>query len=284
MRLLAQRRLASHTLVGVTEELAAARRAFDAAADRYACATARSPVLAAMRALTRRALACRLRPGSRVLEIGCGPGLDAVALARAGYRVTAIDWSPKMVALARERIAAALCAHRATARLLGLHQLDALPPEGFEAVFSNLGAFNCAPDLETVAASVAGRLRPGGLVVASVMGRLCPWDWVLSLARGRWRRAFVRLHRPPVAVPFHGHTVWTRYYTPAAFVRAFARAGFVLDALRSLALFTPPPYLDGWARRHPRLVATLLALDTRLAARPILRQFGDHFLVVLRRP
>lgn len=42
--------------------------------------------------------------GRRVLDAGCGTGLLAVDLARQGARVTAIDLSPNLVQLARERL------------------------------------------------------------------------------------------------------------------------------------------------------------------------------------
>src|SRR5215471_884248 len=42
-----------------------------------------------------------LAPGSQVLEIGCGAGFLAVALAQRGLRVCAIDSTPAMVELAR---------------------------------------------------------------------------------------------------------------------------------------------------------------------------------------
>jgi len=43
-----------------------------------------------------------LRPG-RVLELGCGTGVNAVYLASAGFDVTAIDLAPTALTLARER-------------------------------------------------------------------------------------------------------------------------------------------------------------------------------------
>jgi SAM-dependent methyltransferase len=42
--------------------------------------------------------------GGRILDAGCGPGRDALAFSRRGYRVTAIDASAAMVALASERL------------------------------------------------------------------------------------------------------------------------------------------------------------------------------------
>jgi len=42
--------------------------------------------------------------GRRILDAGCGTGLMAVDLARQGARVTAIDLSPNLIQLARERL------------------------------------------------------------------------------------------------------------------------------------------------------------------------------------
>jgi SAM-dependent methyltransferase len=44
-----------------------------------------------------------LRPGSRVLDLTCGPGLYAVALAARGCQVTGVDFSPASVRYAREQ-------------------------------------------------------------------------------------------------------------------------------------------------------------------------------------
>ncbi|HEX5501234.1 MAG TPA: class I SAM-dependent methyltransferase, partial [Thermomicrobiales bacterium] len=45
--------------------------------------------------------------GGRVLELACGSGRVLVPLARAGHRVVGLDASPHMLALAREKLAAA---------------------------------------------------------------------------------------------------------------------------------------------------------------------------------
>jgi SAM-dependent methyltransferase len=46
-----------------------------------------------------------VRPGDPVVELGCADGFVTVALAKAGYRVTAVDLSPRMIEVARERVA-----------------------------------------------------------------------------------------------------------------------------------------------------------------------------------
>src|SRR2546426_6586236 len=50
-----------------------------------------------------RVLDAGLLPGKTVLEIGCGTGTNAIALARRGYRVTAVDFVDMAVRPAREK-------------------------------------------------------------------------------------------------------------------------------------------------------------------------------------
>jgi SAM-dependent methyltransferase len=45
-----------------------------------------------------------LHPGSRVLEIGCGTGQATLSLARRGYTIVAVELSPNMADLARQRL------------------------------------------------------------------------------------------------------------------------------------------------------------------------------------
>jgi SAM-dependent methyltransferase len=46
--------------------------------------------------------ALQLRPGLRVLDVGCGPGRHAHALAQRGITVHGVDLSPRFIELARE--------------------------------------------------------------------------------------------------------------------------------------------------------------------------------------
>ncbi|HVC34765.1 MAG TPA: class I SAM-dependent methyltransferase, partial [Chloroflexota bacterium] len=262
--------------------LAENRRAFDGVAADYDGPLGNNLLIQRMRLRLWQTIEASLAPGSRLLDLGCGTGLDAVHLALRGYQVLATDWSPRMVARTQARIESSGVGASATAQLIGLHQLDRLDGERFDGIYSDLGPLNCAPDLAEVAGAAARLLRPGGLFVASVIGRRCPWEALYYILRGDLDRARVRSRRGSVPVGLNGNTVWTRYFTPGEFYREFAGA-FELRSYRGLGLFLPPPYLLHVYRRWPRLFAACAWLDDRLGALPAVREAGDHFLIVLAR-
>lgn len=222
-------------------------------------------------------------PGSRLIDLGCGTGLDAVRMAGLGHRVTALDWSAQMVERTRERAESASLGVRVQARVLGAHELDRLEGEAcFDGAYSDLGPLNCVPDLGVVARECARLVRPGGALVFTVIGRYCPWELLHYARQRRWSRAAIRFARGTVPVGMNGHRIWTRYYSPREFTRAFAE-DFELEHLRGLCVFVPPPYLTGLRKHHPDAYRRLWRLDRLVAGWPLVRQFGDHFLIVLRR-
>ncbi len=259
------------------------RRAFDSVARDYARSNEVNPLLRGMRARVLASVRTQMPAGGHLLDLGCGPGVDAVQLARDGFRVTAIDWSPGMAAEAARRAEAAAVSAQVRIEPLGIHELSRLAPATFDGAYSNFGPLNCVPDLERAARAIAARLEPGAPLVASVIGRVCPWEIGLYAARGDWRRVAVRFARRATPVPLNGGAVWTQYFTPGRFAAACARAGFVTMSVRALGLCAPPPYLGAFASRHPRLVRRLEWLDDHLGGLPPFRWWGDHFLIVLRR-
>jgi SAM-dependent methyltransferase len=106
-----------------------------------------------------------LEPGMRVLDVGCGPGRHALALARRGFAVHGVDLSPDFVALARD--AAAAEDLPATFAVEDVRELSA---SGFDAAiclcqggFGLLGGAEDAAVLERIASAVV----PGGAVAVS---------------------------------------------------------------------------------------------------------------------
>jgi ubiquinone/menaquinone biosynthesis C-methylase UbiE len=259
------------------------RRAFDSVAAGYHRSNLENLVLRGMRQRTIAAVLRHAPRPSHLLDLGCGPGTDAESLAALGYTITAIDASPRMVDEARRRLRESGVADRVSVHQLGLDALDALPPASTDTAYSNFGPLNCVEDLDATAGAIARRLRAGGIVVASVIGRICPWEIGVYAMRGDLARVRIRFARGAVGVPLNGHVVRTQYYMPRTFQQSFERAGFRRVSLRALGLFAPPPYLQAFAERHSTLVHALERADDAMGAWPVLRNAGDHFLIVLRK-
>ncbi|GGX58982.1 methyltransferase type 11 [Streptomyces minutiscleroticus] len=99
-----------------------------------------------------------VRPGSRVLEAGCGTGRATVPPAGRGCRITAVEAGPRMAAVARRNLAGAgaVDAEVVTAEF----ESWPLPEEPFDAVVSATAFHWIDPAVRT--AGAADVLRPGG--------------------------------------------------------------------------------------------------------------------------
>jgi SAM-dependent methyltransferase len=219
---------------------------------------------------------------SHLLDLGCGTGLDAIRMAQRGHVVTATDWSPGMVRRTIERAARENLAGQVIGANIGAHELEKLPASAcYDGAYSNLGPLNCVPSLTDTARECARLLKPGGVLVFSVIGRICPWEIVHYSLKRRWARAAVRFSRGVVPVGMNQHTIWSHYFTPSQFYRAF-RPFFQLQQYRGLCLFAPPPYLTWMPEQHPQWHERLWRLDRRVAGWPLLRDMGDHFVISMK--
>ena len=113
--------------------------------------------------------------GGPVLEVGAGTGRIALPLARAGHAVTALDPSPAMLAIARERAAAeGLSVAFLDGRLPGAPLL----PTAFSSVILPNDVLLACPTAEEQAAALreaAAALAPGGRLALDVAG---PDHWL----------------------------------------------------------------------------------------------------------
>ena len=99
-------------------------------------------------------------PGLRLLDLGCGPGRDLVALSALGHVLTGLDATPEFVCMAR---AASNC----PVLEQSFFELD-LPEAAFDGVFANASLFHVP---RALLPKVLGELRrclvPGGVLFCS---------------------------------------------------------------------------------------------------------------------
>lgn len=124
-------------------------------------------------------LACK--PGSSVLDLGCGAGLVSVALAREGYRVYGIDISPRMIEQALQLAAE----HQITSRVIsfdvGNVEHIALGDTAVDAILCR-NVLDFVPSPGTALSEIGRVLKPGGRLVLSVLGAHSP------VKEDSWRR------------------------------------------------------------------------------------------------
>lgn len=281
---------------------------FDAAASGYAHAVEASLAMAAQRRASLRLLLATFPAGSHLLEVGCGVGHEAVALARRGRTVLATDPAPTMVAATVARARAAGVEGRVATRVLAAGDLAALAhapgPTSFDGAYSSFGALNCEPRLGAAAAALAALLPAGARLVVSAINRWCPFEALWFAAHGDLARATRRLRPfasgpllPPCALPappggaaalphLDGPDappyVAFRYLTPAGLARAFA-PWFAVERQGAFGVLQPPPPLEPLYRRWARLWQALDMVEARLRWSPPWSRLGDHLVLVLRR-
>lgn len=228
----------------------------------------------------------RLAPGSTVLEVGCGPGLLAVELARRGLIVEATDTVEAMLDRARRTAASAGVEDRIRFDVRDVHDLG-FDDERF-ALVVGLGVLPWIDRPAAALAEIARVLALSGRVILSINNRL-PLHVLADPARlpllapvrdatreviGAVRRAPGRERARPIT-----------FAKPAAFAGELERAG--LHLLRDQPFGFGPFTVLGW----DVLPASVgVALEGRLqrraerADRRLLEAFAAQYLVSAERP
>src|SRR5258708_26906929 len=124
------------------------RDAFDSVAADYDGPRGNNDLIQDMRSEMWRWLDATFSRGSRLIDLGCGTGLDAIRMAKLGHFVTATDWSSQMVSRTSDRAERERVTERVKVLTVGGHELHLLDAAAtYDGIYSNLGPLNCVPDL-----------------------------------------------------------------------------------------------------------------------------------------
>ena len=101
---------------------------------------------------------CERLEGKRVLEVGCGPGIDAAKMAARGLEVIATDYAPEFVAAVHKQHP------NLDVRLMDMTEPN-LPKESFDGIYGFASFIHLPRDLADQALSrLCALLVPGGLL------------------------------------------------------------------------------------------------------------------------
>jgi SAM-dependent methyltransferase len=220
------------------------------------------------------------RPDSRLLDIACGNGLTSRRLAALGCRVTAFDFSAKLIEKAKMRTSS-LQSQFSNSPIF-YHVLDATdesqllntlqPLAPFDSALSNMALFDM-PEIEPLFRALRRLLAPGGVFVFSLMhpafnnpsAALMAEEWDdgelhtrYAVKTSRYMTSFqskglALRNQPKPQLYFHRPI---RYYLNVGF-----QNGFILDGFeeRSFSPEHPQVSVLGWGGKFSEIPPVLIA-------------------------
>lgn len=189
------------------------------------------------------------RPPGRLIDLGCGTGRLAIALAIRGYRMIGVDLSPEMLRILGGKAASlGLDIPRIQANLV---ELDCVANQTFDyaaCLFSTLGLIEGKNHRRCFLRHVSRLLHPGGVFILHVHNR-----WFHLWSRAGRRLLWQNLLGGDFLMPAHKGIgrLNMHLYTRREIIRELKEAGFRVRDVRPVSLrpngkVKYPSLLGGW--------------------------------------
>ncbi len=233
-----------------------------------------------LRDIFREEVSSRLKPGSTILELNCGTGIDSLYFATQGYKVFSTDNAEGMLDQLRAKVQQQHLEDLVTVQRCSFSELDQLGERKFDYIISNFGGLNCTDDLRQVLQQFPQYLKEGGKATLVIMPRVTPWELIMAL-KGNFKTAFRRFRKhTPARV--EGVYFSCYYYNPGYVMRAM-RHHFRLLTLKGIYITVPPEFYQGFVERYPKLYKVLSAIDKKIGGWYPFNRWCDHYMITLEK-
>lgn len=221
-----------------------------------------------------------LGSNTRVLEVNCGTGHDAIHLAPMVKSYLATDASREMVKICRQKHEAKLLSNL-TFAVMDLKDLSFTTDHHFDLLLSNFGGLNCLSpsQLKNFSNAIQPFMASGARLVLVVMPKKC---WI----ENAWYklRKDTRIYRrntvEGVATEVSGTSFYTYYYSPADIAEIF-EGGFIVRKIKPIGLFIPPSYLNPLFKKRKWLLRCLYLLELMFGRFSAFGNYADHCYIEL---
>ena len=224
-----------------------------------------------------------LSPNSKILELNCGTGDDAIWFAENGHHVHATDLSDGMIAALKQKISDHKLEERISYEKCSFTALNHLRNKGpYDLIFSNFAGLNCTGELNKVLQSFSSLMKPGGIITLVMLPKLCLWEF-LFLFRGKFKPAFRRFFSSKGRKAIiEGESFQCWYYNPSYVIRHLANE-FELSGLEGLCTLVPPSYYENFAEKHPALYRKLVVKEEKWKKKWPWKSIGDYYIISFRK-
>jgi ubiquinone/menaquinone biosynthesis C-methylase UbiE len=220
------------------------------------------------------------KTGDHILELNCGTGIDAVFFAEHGMKVHATDIAEGMLTELRKKISEKNLQEKITTQQCSFTELNKIERKNFDGIFSDFGGLNTAQDISSVIKSFRQLLKPGGTATLVIMPPVCPWEMLLAL-NGNFKTAFRRFKTHGAESHLEGETFMSYYFNPSKIISAFGK-DYEVKELQGLCSFVPPPYLEKFPEKNPKLFQRLKQWDEKLSNTFPFNRWADHFILTVK--
>lgn len=220
------------------------------------------------------------KQGSAFLELNCGTGIDSTYFAKHGFTVHSTDNAEGMLTVLNDKIKNDnLC--NITTEKCSFNQIWSIDKSDFDYVVSNFGGLNCTDKLYEVLDGIDAKLKDGGYFTLVIMPKICPWE-IAMLFKGMFKTAFRRFRKNGTKAHLEGVYFDCYYYSPNYIIQHLSDR-YEVVTIKGLGVFVPPPFIEGFIDRHPKLFKLLENLERIVADKWPFNRWCDHYIITMKK-